>query len=201
MKATTCSYCSAAAKTRRPPLERRCSCSRIQAVTSPGRSSPCGGGLVPGRLAAGGRRGAASARRGRVASLRRRVRAGAGTRSGRWCCATRRWPTGPGRRGRRGPGAAGRSSLGHRGSVAAVTGTGSRCYHGLGGLLAAQRPLAGWRPSRPCAPHPTRRRSPSWSRCSASWTMPTAPSTIVRRAPTTALACCWRSMAWAISGA
>ena len=31
--------------------------------------------------------------------------------------------------------------------------------------------------------------------------MPTAPSTIVRRAPTTALACCWRSMAWAISGA
>ena len=30
--------------------------------------------------------------------------------------------------------------------------------------------------------------------------MPTAPSTMRDRAPTTALACCWRSMAWAISG-
>jgi len=31
--------------------------------------------------------------------------------------------------------------------------------------------------------------------------MPTAPSTMRDRAPTTALACCWRSMACAISGA
>src|ERR1035441_9507067 len=41
----------------------------------------------------------------------------------------------------------------------------------------------------------------SCSRSRASWTMPTAPSTIRCRAPTTALACCWRSMAWAISAA
>ena len=57
----------------------------------------------------GAARGAALARRGRAAALRRRAHGGAGTRSGRWCCAARRRPTWPARRRRRGPAAAGRS--------------------------------------------------------------------------------------------
>jgi hypothetical protein len=56
-------------------------------------------------------RGAASARRGRAAARLGRARGGAGTRSGRWCCAARPRPIWPGRRGRRGRAGAGRSCV------------------------------------------------------------------------------------------
>jgi hypothetical protein len=98
-------------KGRRPLLKRRCPCPPPgRDVTRAGHRRGMAGCFRTGwrRVAV---RGAASARRGRAAAQLERARGGAGTRSGRWCCAARRWPIWPGRRGRRGRVGAGRSCV------------------------------------------------------------------------------------------
>jgi hypothetical protein len=62
------------------------------------------------RCAAAGR-ACASSRPGWASAPRHRAPGGAGTRSGRWCCAARRRPTGRGRRERPGRDAAGHSCV------------------------------------------------------------------------------------------